>query len=439
MATTRSSPKPKANPAPKANGKAKTPRSAFAKGGQKKPENLRQWFGYHLSKRADKRGWTRAVRGVHRKGVTQAERARERKNAHREMRPSAYPTRSELRQKRKLDQHAAGAGTGRATVSCGGCGTVLDERAARSHHCASSADEAKRVEKKREAWKARAGYGTPAPAASAPTATTAAPAAKPAASPTVAPTGGVDDLKKWRWERKAWRRDNMTRTARAWDTVQRYDSRFAGDGAKCATCHTTLHADEIAGHKCGITAYTHPAYQAPSSPATASTPPTAPAAAPTPSKAPTNGGSPAMAWGSKSGNGSTGGGTTTSSGGSGNSAAHAGTVLQAMQAWSQDIPKTHGEMLGMLAAMNQMCVGIGDTVRQFQNNLVNMGTDAEGNAKGFHPSCVQQLNGVADTIAGAGAGFTATGVAITQHYQALIDHYAGGTPSPGRNYLSQAS
>jgi hypothetical protein len=107
-----------------------------------------------------------------------------------------------------------------------------------------------------------------------------------------------------------------------------------------------------------------------------------------------------------------------------------------MAAWSQDIPNTEGEMMGMLAAMNNMCVGMGGFVREFQARLINMGTDAEGHPIGFHPSCVAQLNGAADQIAGAGAYFTATGVAIQQYYEPLKQFLQGGAPAPKRSYFA---
>jgi hypothetical protein len=419
MATrTKSSPKPKPDPAPKAKGKP--PRSVWAKGGQKKPTNALEWVGYHLSKRADKYALTRGVRGLHRKGLAQAERARERKQARKEHRHSAHPTWGERRTQRKFDQQA-NSGGGKATVACIGCGANLNTEAARTHHCPTDAAETKRIEAARDKWRARAGYGGP---------TATAPAASSAAAQLAAPPiDHREAIKQWKWDRKAWRRENMTRPARAWDTVQRYDSVFAGNGAKCGACGIAVHGDEWDTHDCGNTPYTHPRYQqAPVTPTPAPTP--QPSTSSTP--AATNGGRPPVAFG-KGSSSSNGAGTAT---GSGASSQHAAAVLQAMAAWSQDIPNTEGEMMGMLAAMNNMCVGMGGFVREFQARLINMGTDAEGHPIGFHPSCVAQLNGAADQIAGAGAYFTATGVAIQQYYEPLKQFLQGGAPAPKRSYFA---
>lgn len=427
MATrTQSSPKPKAPKAKgKVKGKVKVPRSVFAKGGQKKPTRASEWFGYHLSKRADKYDWARGIRGLHRKGVAQAERARERKAARREHRTSAYPTWSERRTERAFARQSGGASGGGGSVACLGCGSTLSGKAARTHHCANSADEQKRIDAARQNWLARAGYGSPA----------TAPAA-PAASPQAAPAAGnVDPIGQWKRDRKTWRRENMTRPARAWDTVQRFDSRFAGNGAKCGACGINVHGDEWDTHNCGATPYTHPRHQPPA--ATPQTPAPAPTAAPQAGNTPAtpNGGRPPVALLGRGGSSSNGGGGSTATS-SGASSQHAAAILQAMAAWSQDVPKTEGEMMQMLAAMNNMCVGMGDFVRQFQANLINMGTDAEGHPIGFHPSCVAQLNGAADQLSGAGAYFTATGVAIQQYYEPLKTFLAGGAPAPQRSYFA---
>lgn len=425
MATrTKSSPKPKPDPAPKAKGKP--PRSAFAKGGQKKPTNLREWFGYHASKRADKYGWTRVVRGLHRKGLAQAERARERKAARMDHRASAYPTWSERRIQRAFERQKVG---GRTTTTCVGCGDNLTADAARTHHCANTTAEQKRVDAARDKWRARAGFGGP---------TTTAPTATPASSPRAAAAAAqlaappVDPIAQWKQDRKAWRRANMTRPARVWDTVQRLDSRFAGNGAQCGACGIHVHGDEWDTHDCGNTPYVHPRHQ---SQAATPTPPPAPATAPQAGSTPaaTNGGRPPVAFGRGS-NGSNG--ATAPATGSGASSQHAAAILQAMQAWSQDIPQTEGEMMAMFAAMNNACVGMGDLTRQFQANLINMGTDAEGHPIGFDPQCVAQLNGAADQLAGAGAYFTATGVAIQQYYQPLKDFLSRGTAAPKRSYFA---
>lgn len=419
---TRTSPKAKPNPAPKAKGKP--PRSVFAKGGQKKPTNLAEWFGYHASKRADKYAVTRGIRGLHRKGLAQAERARERKAARKGHRTSANPTWSERRTQRAFDRQKNGGG--KATVACVGCGDNLTAVEARTHHCANTAAEQKRVDAARDKWRARAGFGGP---------TATAPAATPASSPKAAAAAAqlaappVDPIAQWKSDRKAWRAANMTRPARAWDTVQRLDSRLAGNGAKCGACGINVHGDEWDTHDCGRTPYTHPRHQSQTT-----TPAPAPTAAPRAGSTPaaTNGGRPPVAFGR--GNGSSG--ATAPATGSGASSQHAAAILQAMQAWSQDIPQTEGEMMAMFAAMNSACVGMGDLTRQFQANLINMGTDAEGHPIGFDPQCVAQLNGAADQLAGAGAYFTATGVAIQQYYQPLKDFLSRGTAAPKRSYFA---
>jgi hypothetical protein len=427
--------KAKANPAPKAKGK---PKSVFAKGGQKKPTKVSEWFGYHLSKRADKYGWARAVRGVHRKGVAQAERARARRTARKNLGPVTHPTWSQRRQQRAFER-----GNGGGTTACLGCGNNLSADEARTHHCASTAAEQKRIDASRQKWRARAGFGGPTanapPAAPTvtgpiPTSATGAPVGpRAAAAAAQLATPPVDPVVQWKWDRKAWRRANMTRPARALDTLQRLDSRLAGNGAKCGACGINVHGDEWDTHDCGRIPYTHPRHQA--SPAPPPTPVPAPTTAPPAGNTPaaTNGGRPPVALGGSNGSSSTATGGATASGAS---SQHAAAILQAMSAWSQDIPKTEGEMMGMLAAMNNMCVGMGDFVRQFQGHLINMGTDAEGHPIGFHPSCVAQLNGAADQLSGAGAYFTATGVAIQQYYQPLKAFLAGGTPAPNRSYFA---
>jgi hypothetical protein len=369
---TKTTPKAKATATPKAKPKMPKARSVFGKGGHSKPTNTREHIVHRISKRADKHGWARFVRGLHRLGLAQAERARERREALRMGRESIYPTWSQrVGQRRQERKSGQGQGRARSTNYCAGCGKTMSAAQLRTHDCGSQS----------KTGKAKATTPTP----QAPQAPPAAPSSAAAAP---APT----------------RR-------------QRLRDRLSGKTempAQPTTTPTGAVVTPIAGSK--------------------------PATPPATAGANNNEGSPQMAWGKPS-NGSTSGGASASGGGSSGAASSAtvGAMLTPWTAWAQNVPKTHIEMVAELEAMNQLMVAIGQTIRERQARMINMGTGPNGEQIGFHPTCVQQLNGAADQISAAGAYFTATHVAITAHYQALIQHYQGGTPDPGRQYLSNAS
>ena len=360
-------------PKPKMPAKVKSP---FAKGGQAKPTNTREHVVHRISKWADRRRWTRIVRGLHRKGLAQAERKRERREAMRMGRATAYPTWSQRlgqRYEQRKTDRAAGAGS-RGSNYCGGCGKTMSAADYRTHDCGAPKTKTAK---------------TPAP--------TAAPQPTAASATQQVPQPSPD----------------------------------ANSGTSAAPTRRQRLKDRLTGKTEMSTAPTI----TPGGAVVAPVPGSKPAPPPATAGANTNGGSPAMAWGSKASNGASGGG-----GASAGTAASStvGAMLTPWQSWAQNVPKTHVEMVAELEALNQVMVAIGQCVRERQARMVNMGTGPNGEQIGFHPQCVQQLNGAADQISASGAYFTATHVAITAHYQALIDHYAGGGTDPGKQYLSNA-
>jgi len=298
--------------------------------------------------------------------------------------PSAVPTWRQ-RVEHRRSQRTGGTGRGRAKNYCAGCGKTMSADELRTHDCGPKPKAAKVTVATAAAQSAPAvPPPTPVTAPQAPQAPPAAPSGTPA---TPAPT------------RRARLKDRLTGK-----TEMPTQPIVAPAGATVTP---------IAGSK--------------------------PAPSPATAGANNDQGSNAMALGwtgtNKGSNGAAG------SGGSSGAASSAtvGAMLTPWQAWAQNVPKTHIEMVAELEAMNQLMVSIGQTIRERQARMVNMGSGPNGEQIGFHPTCVQQLNGAADQISAAGAYFTATHVAITAHYQALIQHYQGGTPDPGRQYLSNAS
>lgn len=345
-----------------------------------KPTNAREHTAERISKWMNKRGWTKAVRGVYRYSVKKSEARRENRLALKEMRESAVPTWRQ-RVEHRRSQRTGGTGRGRAKNYCAGCGKAMSAEALRTHDCGPKPKAAT----------------APAAAQPAPAAPPPAPVAAPQA-PQAPPTA-----------------PSSTPATPAPTRRQRLRDRLSGK-AEMPTAPIVAPAGAtvtpIAGSR--------------------------PAPSPATAGANNNEGSPQMAWGSKSGNGN---GASAGGGGSSGAASSAtvGAMLTPWTAWAQNVPKTHIEMVAELEAMNQLMVAIGQTIRERQARMINMGTGPNGEQIGFHPTCVQQLNGAADQISAAGAYFTATHVAITAHYQALIQHYQGGTPDPGRQYLSNAS
>jgi hypothetical protein len=347
-----------------------------------KPTNAREHTAERISKWMGKRGWTKAVRGVYRYSVKKSEARRENRLALKEMRESAVPTWRQ-RVEHRRSQRTGGAGRGRAKNYCAGCGKAMSAEELRTHDCGP----------KPKAAKATAATAATQPAPAAPPAPVAAPQAPqaPPAAPSDTPATPAPTRRQRLKDRLSGKAEMPTQPI------------VAPAGATVTP---------IAGSK--------------------------PAPPPATAGANNNEGSPQMAWGSKSGNGN---GASAAGGGSSGAASSAtvGAMLTPWTAWAQNVPKTHIEMVAELEAMNQLMVAIGQTIRERQARMINMGSGPNGEQIGFHPTCVQQLNGAADQISAAGAYFTATHVAITAHYQALIQHYQGGTPDPGRQYLSNAS
>jgi hypothetical protein len=401
-----------------------------------KPKTTREWLDRKFAPKKYRTTWGwifgnlyKGVRGVSRVADRRAERVRERKRARVEMREHTLPPTwgERIRMRREREKGPAN--------QCLACGKSLTREQMRDHvlTCGTAAPAP-----------------APAPAGSAAVpkpkkakavaAAPVAPAPVPAATPSAHPTRAEldDEVRQWKRERAAYRKANMTRRARAADVARRGAVRFAGYGGKCRTCGMNLTRSGMAAHRCGGAYHldSDPTVPTPAAPVPAPTPvpsaPAAPAAGPsTAAPSTTNGKEAPVAFGR--GTGTSNGSTQT--GGGGNSSAYAQQILQAMQAWSQDIPKTHTEMGANMQAMSTMCTTMSQLVGEFQNRLINKPPGPNGEPRGFHPSTVAPLSGPAQRFAEASAGFTETFIAISRYYQVLIDMHQSGTPVPDANYL----
>jgi hypothetical protein len=394
-----------------------------------KPKTTRQWLDRKFAPKKYRTMWGRifgnlykGVRGISRAADRRAERVRERKRARIEMREHTLPPTwaEQIRTRREQERGPAN--------QCLACGKSLTQEQMKDHvlTCGSSPTPAAAAPKPKKAKTT-----APAPAAPAPI-----PAA-PSAHPTRAELD--DEVRQWKRERAAYRKANMTRRERAADVARRGAVRFAGYGGKCRTCGMNLTRSDMATHRCGG-AYrldSDPTVPTPATPAPAPTPvpsaPAAPAAGPSPAAPSTTNRKEAPVAFGRGQTGTSNGSTQT--GGGGNSSAYAQQILQAMQSWSQDIPKTHTEMGANMQAMSTMCTTMSQLVSEFQNRLINMPPGPNGEPRGFHPSTVAPLSGPTQRFAEASAGFTETFVAITRYYQVLIDMHQSGTPVPDANYL----
>ena len=220
--------------------------------------------------------------------------------------------------------------------------------------------------------------------------------------------GGTDrDAKR---NHRQQRKDAMTRPARMADTVARRAVLIAGFAGRCAHCNAITYYRE--DHDCQ-----------PSSSTTNATPSTAPAnstpnATPSATPSPTQGkAGPAMTSPNKNG-----------SGGGGGPSAHAQAIAQAMHNWAQSVPGTHAEMEADMRSMQWLFASAIPGAIQARGQAMI--------AKQFHPETIRPLLGVESNCAQAGAHFMECYLAITMMYKALLEHYAAGTPDPGRTYLS---
>jgi hypothetical protein len=224
------------------------------------------------------------------------------------------------------------------------------------------------------------------------------------------------------------RKDTMTRPARVADTVIRRTALVAGFAGRCTECNSIIRNHEATTHKCWSAERT----AGTDSRADNTTQPggkrlgTDNATQPNPAPATSNGATPpATQPNRKAGPAMT---SPNGKGGGGGPSGHAQAIAQAMHNWAQNVPGTHSEMEADMRSMQWLFASAMPSAIQARGQAML--------AKQFHPECIRPLIGVETNCAQAGAGFMECYMAITTMYKALLEHYAAGTPDPGRTYLS---
>lgn len=230
------------------------------------------------------------------------------------------------------------------------------------------------------------------------------------------------------------RKDTMTRPARMADTVLRRGALVAGFAGRCTECNSVIRNDEAATHKCWTAeraAGTDSRADNTAQPggkrigtdnATAPGPTSSPGPAPdpvtggntAPSSQPNRKAGPAM--------------TSPNGGGLGGPNQVAQSIAQAMHNWAQNVPKTHTEMENDMRSMRWLFASAIPSAIQARGQTMI--------AKQFHPETIRPLIGAEAACAQASTHYMECYMAITQMYKALLEHYAAGTPDPGRTYLS---
>jgi len=239
---------------------------------------------------------------------------------------------------------------------------------------------------------------------------------------------------QWKLDWKARRKENMTRRARAADTAKRVAAARMGRGARCRRCRLHLTEEQLKDHYCGYGRTPAPNQTPPGGPPPPAAPP-APGgasngAAPKPPAQPATGPTNNSKGGRTVANGGGGGST-----GTGNSAQHAANLIQVMQAFANDIPQSNTELGVMCQAMTQAWVAMGQLITEYANRLVNMPPGPEGEPRGFHPSCVAPLMGVAARMTEGSAGWMEMYAAVQNFYRAQIDMHRSGVPVPSAKFL----
>lgn len=129
-------------------------------------------------------------------------------------------------------------------------------------------------------------------------------------------------------------------------------------------------------------------------------------------------------------------GTSAPAANSGPSDASAAGIVAAWSQWSQAHPEFHDQMTNKMQSTRIAMQQAARMVEAFQQWMV---APRQSGGGGFHPMCVQPLSSVAARLAEAGNGFTETILAIERVYQAQLEMYRAGTPSPGEKYLSNGT
>ena len=439
MATTTTR-RPKARPKPKVtvsrNGQIRI--SSTAHRGPK-PKTFRQYVAKRISRWADKRGGStfgaaarftsRRMRGTYRIGKRESAAWRKRRE---ERATGGRPARRDVLKSNVTESVARvkKAAGGPGVVQCGGCRQSFTHRAARTHaaNCPGTGATPKPASApKPKTTKAKG--KTPA----APTPTPTPPPVPASGTPQLGPKHSKQraELEKrvraraWHRENRERRRQEMTRAQRARDRVGRGWGRFTNRMAVCHSCGWTVRDGET--HDCKPPHVQQPA-------PTSTTSPASPASGTTPSPGPAapgsqNGAPPMTAPASTNG-------TSAPAANSGPSDASAAGIVAAWSQWSQAHPEFHDQMTNKMQSTRIAMQQAARMVEAFQQWMV---APRQSGGGGFHPMCVQPLSSVAARLAEAGNGFTETILAIERVYQAQLEMYRAGTPSPGEKYLSNGT